>query len=241
MTNLDTSPALNLPDSIATLQYKLESEPEKIQLKLVDDLVTLGEAGLDVLMDFLAKHSLDSSRSQVNAKIYQALFDCQTPQVADFLQKHFPTGTVLLKSDCAIDYAPLQRLLAQQDFEAADRLTLQLMCKLAGESAVQRKWIYFTEVKSYPVTDLQTIDALWLAHSNGKFGFSVQREIWLSVGKNWEKLWSKIGWKSGNNWTRYPNEFDWSLDAPKGHLPLSNQLRGVQVIAALLVHPAWLK
>jgi GUN4-like/ARM-like repeat domain, GUN4-N terminal len=241
MTNLDTSPALNLPDSIATLQYKLESEPEKVQLKLVDDLVTLGESGLTVLMDFLSKHSSESSLCQVSAKIYQALFDSQTPQVIGFLQKHFPTGIVPLKSDSAIDYAPLQQLLAQQDFEAADRLTLQLMCQLAGESAVQRKWIYFTEVKSYPITDLQTIDALWLAHSNGKFGFSVQREIWLSVGKNWEKLWSKIGWKSGNNWTRYPNAFNWSLDAPKGHLPLSNQLRGVQVIAALLVHPAWSK
>jgi hypothetical protein len=80
---------------------------------------------------------------------------------------------------------------------------------------------------------------LWLLHSEGKFGFSVQREIWLTVGKNWEKLWSKIGWKNGNAWTRYPNEFTWNLTAPKGHLPLSNQLRGVRVISSLLSHPAW--
>jgi GUN4-like len=67
----------------------------------------------------------------------------------------------------------------------------------------------------------------------------VQRELWLSVGKNWEKLWTQIDWKNGNNWTRYPQGFTWDLSAPKGHLPLSNQLRGVRVMAALLSHPAW--
>ncbi|NJR50363.1 MAG: hypothetical protein HC780_13155 [Leptolyngbyaceae cyanobacterium CSU_1_3] len=241
MTNLDTSSTLNLPDSIATLQYQLGSEPEKVQLQIVDQLIAIGEAGFAVLMEYLVNSPASSSAFRVNAKIYQSLFNQQSPQVAEFLQRHFPTGTVPLRSDCAIDYAPLQQLLANQELENADRLTLQLLCELAGTAATQRKWIYFTEIKSLPTTDLQTIDALWLAHSDGKFGFSVQQEIWLSVGKSWDKLWSKIGWKSGNNWTRYPTEFNWSLEAPRGHLPLSNQLRGVQTIAALLVHPAWAK
>jgi hypothetical protein len=105
--------------------------------------------------------------------------------------------------------------------------------------AVQRKWLYFSEVENFPIADLQTINTLWFIHSQGKFGFSVQRELWLSLSKNWEKLWPKIGWKTGNNWTRYPHEFTWDLSAPRGHLPLSNQLRGVRVIASLLSHPAW--
>ena len=149
------------------------------------------------------------------------------------------TDIVLLKSERNIDYTPLETLLKAQDFQAADKLTLEKLCELAGVEPTQRKWLYFTEVENFPVTDLQTIDKLWLNYSEGKFGFSVQREIWLSLGKNWEKLWPKIGWKSGNNWTRYPNEFIWDLSAPKGHLPLSNQLRGVRVMASLLSHPAW--
>lgn len=144
-----------------------------------------------------------------------------------------------LQSDRGIDYSLLQQLLSEQNFQAADQLTLQKLCELAGPGAVQRKWIYFTEVEGFPVTDLRTLDHLWLTYSNHRFGFSVQRELWLSVGKNWEKFWPKIGWKAGNNWTRYPHEFTWDLSAPKGHLPLSNQLRGVRVIAALLAHPAW--
>ncbi len=149
------------------------------------------------------------------------------------------TSIVPLNSERNIDYRPLQQLLAQQDFQAADRMTLQLLCELAGEAAVQRKWLYFTEIENFSTEDLQTINNLWLTYSEGKFGFSVQREIWLSLGKNWDKLWPKIGWKTGNNWTRYPHEFTWDLSAPRGHLPLSNQLRGVRTIASLLSHPAW--
>jgi len=144
-----------------------------------------------------------------------------------------------LKSDRNIDYVPLQSALMAEEFETADRITLQKICELAGPEAIQRGWLYFTEVENFPIVDLQTIDELWRIYSNGKFGYSVQRKIWLGVGQTWEKLWPKIGWKSGNNWTRYPTEFVWDLSAPQGHLPLSNQLRGVRVIASLLKHPAW--
>ncbi len=238
MTNLETSSALDLPNSIATLQLKLRSDSEKVQLQAIDDLTALGEDGLPALMEFLMDRS---EPNRVAAKIYQTLFNSQSPRVLEFLQQHFPTGTVPLKSDRNIDYTELQQLLAQQKFQEADRLTIQKLCELAGESAVLRKWLYFTEVENFPTADLQTIDTLWLAHSDYQYGFSVQRQIWLSVGKKWEKLWAKIGWKSGYSWTRYPDGFTWSLAAPKGHLPLSNQLRGVRVIAALLNHAAWTK
>jgi len=170
---------------------------------------------------------------------YNTLFNPSSSQAREFIPNQLPTRSVPLLSDRHIDYTPLEQLLAQQDFQAADRITLQKMCELAGPDAVQRKWLYFTEVENFPIADLQTINTLWLLHSEGKFGFSVQREIWLSTGKNWDKFWLKIGWKTGNTWTRYPNEFTWDLSAPRGHIPLSNQLRGVRVIAALLNHPAW--
>ena len=160
-------------------------------------------------------------------------------QQSDMSGSTFSVGAVPLNSESGIDYSSLQQLLVEQNFQAADRMTLQKLCELAGPTATQRKWLYFTEVERFPITDLQTINTLWLVHSNHKFGFSTQREIWLSVGKNWEKFWPKIGWKTDNNWPRYPHEFTWDLTAPKGHLPLSNQLRGVRVMAALLTHPAW--
>lgn len=226
---------------LAALGLQLSANSsEKVQAQTIEQLALFGTAGEDILRQFLLQRRSTAS-TWIDGKAYQVLYKAASLPTQEFLKTYFPTGVVTLQSDRGIDYTELQQLLANQDFQAADRLTLQKLCELAGSTAVQRKWLYFTEVENFTKTDLQTINNLWLVHSEAKFGFSVQREIWLAVGKNWEKLWSKIGWKSGNNWTRYPDEFTWNLKAPRGHLPLSNQLRGVRVIFSLLSHPAWEK
>jgi hypothetical protein len=238
MTDQTTTSVTEDSNKIAELTHQLQSSPEKKQLQLIPELVSIGPVGLEVLMEFL-KEQQSTPPNLAKGLAYQALYNTDTLKAKEFLQTYFPNGVVPLRSEAGIDYLPLQQLLVKQDFLSADRLTLEKLCELAGSAAVQRKWLYFSEVENFPIADLQTINTLWLIHSQGKFGFSVQRELWLSVSKNWEKLWSKIGWKTGNNWTRYPNEFIWDLSAPIGHLPLSNQLRGVRVIASLLSHPAW--
>lgn len=240
-----------LANTANELLAQLKASPEKNLPAFIEDLSRQGEAGLSALMLFLqerchsteAEAKVESSTYRdtdlIAGKVYQTLFAADSLAAANFLQTYFPTGVVSLRSQANIDYHPLQILLAKQDFQTADQLTLQKLCELAGQSAVQRKWVYFTEVEQFPAIDLQTINSLWLAHSQGKFGFSVQREIWLSLGKNWDKLWPKIGWRDGINWTRYPQGFTWDLSAPRGHLPLSNQLRGVRVMSSLMAHSAW--
>ena len=85
---------------------------------------------------------------------------------------------------------------------------------------------------------LEESDRLWSVYSNGKFGFSIQAKLLKSVGKKYELMWPKIGWKKEGLWTRYPGSFCWSLDAPDGHMPLINQLRGVRLMDSILRHPA---
>ena len=237
MTALNSASAQDA-NNISDLQAQFQSASPKNQLKLIPQLVSVGDPGLTVLMDFLRSHQSQTA-NVVMGKAYIALYQANTPQTQTFLQTHFPTGILPLTSAKAIDYHPLQQALAQQDFQQADSLTRQKLWELAGEAAIERKWVYFTEVDQFPSTDLKTIDQLWFLYSEGQFGFSVQRKIWLSLGKDFNKLWPKIGWKAGNNWTQYPNAFTWNLSAPTGHLPLSNQLRGVRVIASLFAHPVW--
>ena len=233
----------SLPTSIAELQTQLESSTLIKQLQAIKDLAATGETGVLLLLELLRDRPITTPPSSIDAIVlgtaYQQIRNAQVDQAIASLTDQYPNGVIPLQSDRNIDYKPIQAALAEQDFEIADRLTLQKMCELAGPSAIARKWLYFTEVESFPATDLLTIDRLWLAHSEGLFGFSVQRELWLGVSKNWEALWPKIGWRSGKIWTRYPNEFTWNLSAPRGHLPLSNQLRGVRVMSSLMNHPAW--
>ena len=116
-----------------------------------------------------------------------------------------------------------------------------MMCVLAGEDAEDRGWVYFTEVKQFPVKDLKTIDNLWTFYSDGKFGFSVQRKIWIGKKRQWAKFFKEIDWVQGENnaYRKWPEEFIWKKEAKKGHMPLTNALRGTQLLNALLEHPAF--
>lgn len=145
----------------------------------------------------------------------------------------FSTG-----SESDLDYSTLQQALLDERFEEADRLTSAFLRQLAGEQAERRGYVYFSEVLSIRGLDLVTIDRLWIAYSQGRFGFTVQARLLATVNGRYDKLWPRIGWKKEGVWTRYPRAFDWSLKAPEGHMPLINQLRGVRLIDALLNHPS---
>ncbi|NJK37768.1 MAG: hypothetical protein HC825_00475 [Oscillatoriales cyanobacterium RM1_1_9] len=227
-----------MPTDITELRSKLNTDSAKNQLLIIQQLAEAGSPGWQELINFLVESQVHPPGA-IAGKAYQLLAQIVAPEVVEALQSHFPRGLVPLNSTVGIDYSPLQDLLVQLKFQAADKLTLEKLCELAGPKAVERGWLYFSEVKQFPPVDLQTLDTLWRVYSEGKFGYSVQRKLWLSLDKNWEKLWSKINWRKPSGWTRYPQEFTWDLSAPPGHLPLSNQLRGVRVIEALLQHPAW--
>ncbi|CAI5524096.1 unnamed protein product [Closterium sp. Naga37s-1] len=147
---------------------------------------------------------------------------------------------VLIESDAGVSYDHLQDKLAAGQWEEADNETRRLLCVLAGEAAAKRKWVYFTEVQNIPDKDLLTIDRLWRAYSKDRFGFSVQRKMWRAMSRQWKPLFLQIGWTYGPNSTykKFPMEFTWELDAPVGHLPLTNALRGTQLIEKLFTHPA---
>ncbi len=169
--------------------------------------------------------------------ILQALYRKSQESLVDF-QPFSEHGWFNAASEKGIDYEQFQKNLVAQKFEEADRFTSSILRQLAGSEAVERGYVYFSEVESMSKTDLMTLDRLWIAYSQGKFGFSVQGRILKSCGNRYDKLWPRIGWKKDGVWTRYPNSFDWSLNAPDGHMPLINQLRGVRLMDSLLNHQA---
>jgi len=147
-----------------------------------------------------------------------------------------------LKSDLGIDYSKLDGLLKDGDFKAADAESRRLLIEMAGTEAVKRGWVYFAEVRRIPETDMLTLNDLWGHYSKGKFGFVPQRKIWRRVREQFDKFAEEVSWFTdkwkNRNW---PDEFVYSLDAPVGHLPLTNCIRGAQVLAELLNHPAFEK
>nr|YP_009313009.1 Hypothetical protein ycf53 [Dermonema virens]SCW21263.1 Hypothetical protein ycf53 [Dermonema virens] len=212
------------------------------QIDLVHEIYNIGESGHWKLLSILLDR-YSGSKFNVNiidGVIFELLLQSTNSDIREKLDCTFKNGIVDLKSDYSIDYLPLQKLLLDKNFQQADILTQSLLCDLSRKSGQHsRAWLYFTDIRSLPVVDLKTIDKLWQIHSRGLFGLSVQKRIWLSTNANWERFWAKIGWKVDNVSCRYPQEFTWNMTAPQGHLPLFNQLRGVQVLAALFNHPAF--
>lgn len=81
---------------------------------------------------------------------------------------------------------------------------------------------------------MNTIDKLWVKHSNGRFGFSVQKRIWKNLGGGCdtdytdceveEKFGDVVGWRKEGNWLYYVDLYDSPRTAPPGHLPLALML-----------------
>ena len=191
------------------------------------------------------------SRAAELAELGSALFQPFDPSGDDWaagwllqvLQRHAPAAIpsaswLETPSGLSIDYQPLQQHLLLEEFEQADRLTSAVLRQLAGDQAVRRGYVYFSEVPPMSGVDLATLDRLWIVYSQGRFGFSVQWRLLQSFNGRYDQLWPRIGWKNHGVWTRYPGAFDWSLKAPEGHMPLINQLRGVRLMDAVLNHPA---
>lgn len=223
---------------IAHLEDALSREK---QIKLVQHIIKDSTGALS-LLDILIDRRLNNIEklSQLDGIIFKYLYSLKTDSLKEKIDEHFCKGVVQLESAHYIDYEPLYKSLLFNNFKEANRLTQTYLHELAGlNKNSKRRWLYFTDVLNLPIKDLKTIDTLWKIYSEGIFGFSVQRQIWLHYDKNWEKFWHIIGWKINKKNARYPNEFIWNNNAPAGHLPLCNQLRGVQVLATLFTHPAW--
>lgn len=131
-----------------------------------------------------------------------------------------------LSSEKGIDYTTLRDLLKAQDWKAADQETYRVMIRAVGKK--EGDWFTSDELLNFPCTDLKTIDALWVKYSNGHFGFSVQKRIYVECGgtlngeypssKTWEKFGDRVGWRKDGQWLTY-SDLNPSLSSSQGIFP----------------------
>ncbi len=141
-----------------------------------------------------------------------------------------------LSSEKGVDYTKLRDLLAAGKWKEADYETYLVMLQ-----AVDRKendYIRGEELLNFPCADLRTIDQLWVKYSNGRFGFSIQKKIYLSVGGKpdgnyheevWNKFGDRVGWRVKENWIAW-EKMIYDTSAPEGHLPSFSVWRFLGVV-----------
>ncbi|MFN6036437.1 MAG: GUN4 domain-containing protein, partial [Dolichospermum sp.] len=132
-----------------------------------------------------------------------------------------------LSSDTAVDYRKLRDLLAAGNWKQADYETYLVMLHAVGRP--EGDWIRKEELLNLPCQDLSTIDNLWVKYSTGKFGFSVQKRIYLQCGgkpdgeyykEAWVNFANRVGWSSVGVWEIEYGMVLWNGIKPSGHLPV---------------------
>nr|YP_009393227.1 hypothetical protein [Symphyocladiella dendroidea]ARW61789.1 hypothetical protein [Symphyocladiella dendroidea] len=212
------------------------------EIEKVIDEILLNKEGREIIINEITKRSnLNNSNTQIiDGLMYQKIIEIDDQQVIKTLIQKLPNGAINLTKCKYTNYQKLQNLLINKKFKEADKLTQRCLCEIVELNTKSKKsWLYFTDIQFVPKNDLFILDLLWKIYSKGKFGFSVQKKIWINNNKKWDKLWEKIQWLKEGVMKRYPQEFMWTIDAPEGHLPLFNQLRGTQALYYLFNNIEW--
>ncbi|WP_174709038.1 AAA-like domain-containing protein [Nostoc sp. TCL240-02] len=76
-------------------------------------------------------------------------------------------------------YAQLEYYLKARNWELADDLTYRLMLNIAQRE--EQGYLDYEQINSFSCLNLQNIDKLWV-NADKRFGFSVQKEIWIKTG-----------------------------------------------------------
>jgi hypothetical protein len=205
-----------LQDSLKEIITQLNQPLQNQILELQNQLST--EIKNEIQLHFESVSS--EMRSQINI-------------VREKLEKVQPETTLSpqqesLISAQSIDYTYLKTLLASGDWYEADRETKKVMILMyASEDQDNLKQ---ENLQKFPCEDLQIIDKLWLKYSQGHFGFSIQKRIFITLGGKinyndydyevYCRFGESVGWLVNNCWLAN-SDLKFSLNAPQGHLPVS--------------------
>ncbi len=122
------------------------------------------------------------------------------------------------------DWQPLQAALSGQDWQRADELTGAWLCAWAGRPTGD--YLPNGEIVKLPWEALKRLDQLWVQYSRGKFGFSVQVQLYQQCGEQYPLFCDRVGWPVHS--PRHHHYLQFNLRrAPRGHLPSRRWLGGL--------------
>lgn len=136
-------------------------------------------------------------------------------------------------------YFKLAYLLQRGDWRAADWATWELIRDIGDTS--HKGYVTPDDIQRFPCEDLRTMDQLWVKYSQGVFGFSVQKQIYVETGNpldgelyvgTWEDFANRVGWRKGGNYLGYSDLKADPAFSPEGEFP--NVVSGVWRPTSLL-------
>ena len=129
-----------------------------------------------------------------------------------------------LISSMGVDYTKLRDYLSIKKWKEADQETWALLCQSLSMTVGSQ--LEISQIDQLPCEDLQIVDRLWMQYSQGRFGFSIQKQIYESVKGDYVRFCDRINWPTYNS-TTTSGQFKFSYKSPPGHLPSRSWVGGV--------------
>jgi hypothetical protein len=133
---------------------------------------------------------------------------------------------LMMRKPLPARYCGLLNYLTGGQWQDADRETDRLMLDIAGRK--EKGFLYPEDLEAFPCEDLWIIDQLWVECSDGLFGFSVQKQIYVETGNPLDGKWhqetfakfcDRTVWRKNDAYISNPDDITFDFSAPKGHLP----------------------
>ena len=131
-------------------------------------------------------------------------------------------GFLAFNSGNKPDYTQLKAYLQNKEWQQADTETNKLILTIADEKSA----LDADSISKLDCESLEKIDELWTSNSDGKFGFTPQKQAYLETGNEfneytqstYEEFGNKVKWRGFGVWNLYDN-LNFTNIAPVGHLP----------------------
>ena len=168
------------------VRQQLRAPDATVRAAALPKALTYGEAGLDLVIEVL-----QDNLQGLAEEAYEVLRQRPEAKAKDAVARYVP-----LRSEKGIDYTRLRDLLKAGEWREADKETWEVMLRAVGRDSDD--WIRSDDYRTFPCLDLRTIDRLWVTYSQGKFGFSVQKQIYVECGAKLDgkypgdKIWYKF-------------------------------------------------
>jgi hypothetical protein len=199
------------------LQHLKENMIDNSNPQVVEFLANLKEQ-----LSHIPTTTSTTDGDEFKTQVIQSLANLQT-QVSKLSDE-----LMLVSTATGTDYSELRNLLTAGEWRKADEKTKFIMCKISNRD--KEGWLDRGEIERFPWQDIRIINRLWVECSNGRFGFSVQKQLWQSINVESNNdfevektLSDRIGWRVNNNWIKY-DDFTFDINAAEGHLPCTLHL-----------------
>ncbi|MBP5974280.1 AAA-like domain-containing protein [Brasilonema sp. CT11] len=197
---------------IQVLFYKIQGSLS-VKNKQIDEAIKAYTTAFNIRKNYPNETDFTKENQFVTAKNIESVHRA----LIDLLSKNSPKEGLIKQVEKSLTehfYAQLEYSLKSKKWSDADAQTEKLMLNIAKRE--KERFLDEDNINSFSCPDLRRIDQLLVANSDKRFGFSVQKEVWIKTGNRLGIKFKDWTSKDEENYLRFAKAVGWYNDKETG-------------------------